>query len=32
VMTGVTDRKTLDASPLRPDYVFDSIADMETLL
>ena len=32
VMTGVTDRQTLDASPIRPDYVFDSIADLESLL
>jgi NagD protein len=32
VMTGVTDRKTLDASPLKPDYVFDGIADLEGLL
>jgi len=32
VMTGVTDRKTLDASPIRPDYIFESIADLEPLL
>lgn len=32
VMTGVTDRKTLEASPLRPAYIFDSIADLEGLL
>jgi arabinose operon protein AraL len=32
VMTGVTDRKTLDAFPIRPDYVFQSIADLESLL
>jgi len=32
VLTGVTDRKTLEDSPLRPDHVFDSIADLETLL
>lgn len=32
VMTGVTDRKTLEASPLRPDYVLQSIADLEGLL
>jgi arabinose operon protein AraL len=32
VMTGVTDRKTLDASPIRPDYVFDGITDLEDLL
>ena len=31
VMTGVTDVKTLEASPVRPDHVFDSIADLETL-
>jgi len=32
VMTGVTDAKTLEASPIRPDYVLRSIADLETLL
>ena len=32
VLTGVTDRQTLEASPIRPDHVFDSIADLETLL
>jgi arabinose operon protein AraL len=32
VLTGVTDAKTLEASPLRSDYVFDSIADLETNL
>ena len=32
VMTGVTDAKTLEASPVRPDYVFQSIADLEDLL
>jgi HAD superfamily hydrolase (TIGR01457 family) len=32
VMTGVTDAKTLEASPVRPDHVFQSIADLETLL
>ena len=32
VMTGVTDAKTLEASPIRPDYVFQSIADLEGLL
>ena len=32
VMTGVTDASTLEASPLRPDYVFGSIADLEGLL
>jgi len=31
VMTGVTDAKTLEASPVRPDYVFQSIADLEGL-
>ncbi len=32
VMTGVTDRKTLEASPIRPDYVFAGVADLEGLL
>lgn len=32
VMTGVTDAKTLEASLLKPDYVFNSIADLEDLL
>jgi len=32
VMTGVTDAKTLEASPIRPDYVLQSIADLEGLL
>jgi len=32
VMTGVTDRKTLEASPLKPDYVFDCIAKVEGVL
>ena len=32
VMTGVTDAKTLEASPIRPDYVLESIADLEVLL
>jgi arabinose operon protein AraL len=32
VMTGVTDVKTLEASIVRPDHVFQSIADLETLL
>lgn len=32
VMTGVTDAKTLEASPVRPDYVLDSIANLEDLL
>ena len=31
VMTGVTDAKTLEASDLRPDYVLQSIADLERL-
>jgi HAD superfamily hydrolase (TIGR01450 family) len=32
VMTGVTDAKMLESSPIRPDHVFQSIADLETLL
>lgn len=32
VLSGVTGRKTLEASPLRPDHVFDGIADLEDLL
>jgi arabinose operon protein AraL len=32
VMTGVTDAKTLEASPIRPDHVFASIAGLEGLL
>jgi NagD protein len=32
VMTGVTDGKTLEESVLRPDYVLQSIADLEGLL
>jgi ribonucleotide monophosphatase NagD (HAD superfamily) len=32
VMTGVTDAKTLEAFPVRPDYVLRSIADMDALL
>jgi ribonucleotide monophosphatase NagD (HAD superfamily) len=32
VMTGVTDAKTLEASPVRPDYILQSIADLEALL
>ena len=32
VMTGVTDETTLEASPFRPDHVFPSIADLETML
>jgi ribonucleotide monophosphatase NagD (HAD superfamily) len=31
VMTGVTDAKTLEVSPVRPDYVLQSIADLEDL-
>ena len=29
VLTGVTNRKTLKASPIQPDYVLQSIADLE---
>lgn len=32
VMTGVTDQKTLEASPIHPDHVLQSIADLEGLL
>jgi ribonucleotide monophosphatase NagD (HAD superfamily) len=32
VMTGVTDTKTLEASPVRPDHVLQSIADLEGLI
>ena len=32
VMTGVTDAKMLESSLVRPDYVLQSIADLETLL
>jgi 4-nitrophenyl phosphatase len=32
VMTGVTDQKILEVSPIRPDHFFDSIASLETLL
>ncbi len=32
VMTGVTDAKMLEASPVRPDYTFASIADVDSLL
>ncbi len=32
VMTGVTDAKMLEASPVRPDYVLQSIADLEGML
>lgn len=32
VLTGVTDVKTLETSPLKPDYVFNGIADLESLL
>jgi hypothetical protein len=28
----VTDAKTLEASPVHPDYVLESIADLESLL
>ncbi|QFU83547.1 HAD-IIA family hydrolase [Natronorubrum aibiense] len=32
VRTGVTDRTTLEASSIQPDYVLDSLADIDTLL
>lgn len=32
VLSGVTDRETLDSSSVQPDYVIDSIADIETVL
>ena len=32
VLTGVTDQKTLEGSPICPDYVFQSIADLEGLI
>ena len=32
VMTGVTDARTLEASSVHPDYVFGSIADLESLI
>ncbi|ELY52214.1 HAD-IIA family hydrolase [Natronorubrum bangense] len=32
VRTGVTDQTTLETSPIQPDYVLDSLADIETLL
>jgi HAD superfamily hydrolase (TIGR01450 family) len=32
VLTGVTDRAMLEASPIQPDYVFDTIAGIEGLL
>jgi ribonucleotide monophosphatase NagD (HAD superfamily) len=32
VMTDVTDRETLKTSPLRPDYVLQSVVDVEGLL
>ncbi len=32
VMTGMTDAKTLEASPVRPHHVLRSIADLEGLL
>ena len=32
VMTGVTTPAMLEASPIKPDYVLQSIADMEGLI
>ena len=32
VMTCVTDQKTLEASPVRPDHVLKSIADLGSLI
>ena len=32
VMTGVTDAKTPETCPYRPDHVFDSIPDLEGLI
>lgn len=32
VKTGVTDEKTLAASPIKPDYVLDSLAGLESVL
>jgi HAD superfamily hydrolase (TIGR01457 family) len=32
VLTGVTDEKTLKASSIYPDFIFESIADVENLL
>ncbi|MCG6536457.1 MAG: HAD hydrolase-like protein, partial [Syntrophales bacterium LBB04] len=32
VMTGVTTLEILEASPIKPDYVFPSISEVETLL
>jgi arabinose operon protein AraL len=32
VLTGVTDEKTLKESPIHPDFIFQSIADVENLL
>ncbi len=31
VLTGVTDAKALETSPIHPDYVLNSIADLENL-
>lgn len=32
VRTGVTDRETLEASPVSPDHVVDSIADLDSVI
>jgi ribonucleotide monophosphatase NagD (HAD superfamily) len=32
VLTGVTDEKTLKESSIHPDFIFQSIADIENLL
>ncbi|MHB8772297.1 MAG: HAD-IIA family hydrolase [Syntrophales bacterium] len=32
VLTGVTDRKTLEASPIRPDYVLAGVGELESML
>jgi ribonucleotide monophosphatase NagD (HAD superfamily) len=32
VLTGVTDEKTLKGSSIHPDFIFQSIADVENLL
>ncbi|ARS88353.1 HAD-IIA family hydrolase [Natrarchaeobaculum aegyptiacum] len=32
VLTGVTDRETLASSPIEPDHVLESLAEVETLL
>ena len=32
VLTGVTDEKTLKESPICPDFIFDSIADLQNLM